>query len=164
MHKLIKTLFCIFSIMGCAMQADELSEAIKTSSVKKVSRLLYEQKPTAQQLVKYLDTAEQIMRMRRDNPGLGYYSSEDFSSNPYPPLMFASVGVFVIATGILMTESAWNNRLLGMATTWLPLSGITLAASAIARDRFDQEMARTLHSNAITIQEMLYDYSVSLKF
>lgn len=142
------------------LQADQLADAIHESAVTKVSLLLSEHKPTAQQLVKYLDTAEQVIRMRRDNPGLCYISKEMAKNRDRFQWLSVASLTYCLATPLCACYlDYFSDAGLKMIAISMPISMAITIACLSARDNASHEIKTTLYSNAIKIKEMLYDCS-----
>lgn len=154
-----------------SIQADTLSDAIRASNVEKVSQFLSEHKLNDKQIIKYLDTAEQTIRTRRENiilSELGKYTTEI----PREAQAFCGkmalifLGSFLMGVGAgIESERTHNELMASFSLGFLTLSGISLCASIGAYFRafcLVYKDPKVLYSDAITIKEMLYDYASGL--
>ena len=137
------SLLCVAS----AIHADQLSNAIRLSDVQIVRLLLTEHRPTEKQLIKYLDIAEQMIRTRRDQ--LNFNISETPGSSSKAMDYYALTALASLA-GIISFAVMKEYRYMKLSYMGLMISGIGLISCDIMN-------RSTLHENAITIKELLYD-------
>jgi len=161
----MKKIFVLFIFSFIAtMQADPISDAIQKSDVENVRLLLSTHKPTALQLVKYLDTAEQVIKSRRDelNPKV-YISAQNGSG---------ATGYWALATLVCMGgflgsigrayHFGENGRIFNTYSNHIDRWGTGFLiswAGLICSDAMDR---RNHHTSALAIKEMLYDISGDL--
>lgn len=160
----------IFLFVG-TMQADPLSDAIRASDITKVRLLISQSTLTEKQVIKYLDTAEQIIRVRHENFLLnGGGCAGDFPSDRYPYrakiLKWSAIGV-CIATPLLarkifdiMPPSDESEKIICSFVAGVFAFAISLNALAfvvIGIKMSDLPRIRTLCADSITIKELFYD-------
>jgi len=159
------TLLCFVSIT----HADQLSEAIHASDLQKVTMLLSNSTLTDKQWIKYLDTAEQIIRTRRNKLDAKVRPADNYKTSNKTGIagciaIACLISMPVSAAGTIATEL--NN------TTYVKCflvstigSMISMVATAICAE-LDKDIYRkhrqNLYEDAIRIKELLYDYEISL--
>lgn len=143
----MKKLYILFVLCFIStIQADDLSDAIRTSDVEKVEKFLAPHKLTNKQIIKYLDTAEQTLRVRRDSVTLNNWFADPFSD--------VSKGIALFGVGsYLVALKATIDRDFLLA----PLGYCSALASCLAVLLIEGKSPSTAHAKAIAIKEMLYD-------
>lgn len=174
--KLSSLLFLCFMF---AAHADQLSDAIQESDLQKVTSLLSELTLTDKQLTKYLDSAEQVIKTRRDCLHAKIILAEVPRSNIRGCFEIAflaclsSSGISAILRAYNNTYNDWgtshfkdmeskcNKAMLGSPTglTIIMIAFLICMQNDIKKFR---EHRSTLYENAIRIKELLYDYNNTL--
>ncbi|MDR3551122.1 MAG: hypothetical protein P4L31_06945 [Candidatus Babeliales bacterium] len=155
----MKKVFALFTLCFIStMQADKLSDAIRVSDVEKVGLLLTESKPTNKQLIKYLDTAEQIIRLRRDNLVVaGYRPTLKVATKYYTFLGLVSLLGCCFSAAIAAESKSVEDKNRAIFIAYV--TGLSTIGSLIAARYHGNVDMASYHADAITIKEMLYDYS-----
>jgi hypothetical protein len=153
-----------------AAQADILSDAIMASNIQEVRRLLAQNIIDGKNIIKYLDIAEQTIRLRRDNSIIYKYQfsipqDKRVTSNA---ILGISAGLFLLSLVTVSYEPEMNslcNRLhipnkiplaLGVSATRI---GVLFFAYGLAYKLYHTKFEYTCYAyrNAVLIKELLYE-------
>lgn len=147
------------------MYADELSDAIRRVDIEQVRLLLSSSKLTTLQIAKYMDAADQSVRLWHDNSVLGIRTSsnDDTIYEQWTGASFASTILFLCALIYTTHSDKQVSRILRI------MSGATLPTCIIyliSLDTLCSKQRRNTHRyymTAVTIKEMLYDYIATMQ-
>ncbi len=169
----------LFLLLTCiyTVHADQLSEAIRTSDLQRVTSLLSEKSITEKQMIKYFDLAEQIIRTRREEAHLTQVGRiyENSPITKYSLRAFFTFGtglIFVMPVAMAMGGYYYANKSYTKsslcAMTGLANLGGFFASFIIAMFFKNHAMQQycnkcfALYHDSVRIKELLYDYELSL--
>lgn len=145
----------ILSLVG-ATQADMLSDAIFESDVETVRVALSKSTFTRVEMIKYLDRAEHIIRMRWDDIVLEREGRiEECSDRDFYFGVISFLTCPISLCVALKTQQAW-----AAYTAMASFGGILICLSALESKLAESRVV--LHRDSMTIKEMLYDHWSSL--
>lgn len=159
----------IFFCFMHTSHADQLSGAIHASDLQKVTALLSASTVTTEQLAKYFDTAEQVIRTRRNKMDAKIRSSDDYRISNKTGIagciaIACLIGMPVSAAGSIVTEHYNDTYLKCFLGSTMGFT-ISMVATTIYSE-LDKEVYRkhlqNLYKDAVRIKELLYDYEISL--
>lgn len=156
----MKRLFLLSTLMLMhKMNANALSDAIRTSNVEKVKTILAQNLPQ-KNFVKYLDTAEQTVRLRRDalmvqqvNPC--HYDNAMVHRKKKNLLLMSSALFFAGA----FYPASKENGLMVIASLISSFAAVCMAAHYNSKDLGNSTAyVYRFYQDAVIIKELLYDH------
>lgn len=159
-----KSLLFIFLCFIHIVHADQLSEAIRASDLQKVTAFLSDATVTDKQLIKYLDTAEQVIRTRRNKIDAPIHSSTDYRVSRRTAISGLLTAISCVSLMIYAAKDHPFDKSYSKFVGSMVGFGIS-GLSTIICSALDEEAYRNHHQNlyedAIRIKELLYDYEIS---
>ncbi|MCL5875640.1 MAG: hypothetical protein M1114_04160 [Candidatus Dependentiae bacterium] len=157
--------------------ADQLSDAIRASDLRKVTALLSEQNISEKQMIKYFDLAEQTIRTRREEAHITQIRPifEDSRATKYSRrAVFSFLASAALGTPVLCAMGDYYDA--NKSYTKRNLCAITVLANfavffasfittAICVTKAQQQYRQkcfALYHDSVRIKELLYDYELSL--
>ncbi|MCL5875333.1 MAG: hypothetical protein M1114_02580 [Candidatus Dependentiae bacterium] len=173
LKRILLSLLLTFTI---PISADQLSDAIRVSNLRKVTALLSEQNISEKQMIKYFDLAEQIIRTRREEAHLtqvGPIFEDSWATRYSRRALISFTAGSLFATPVLFVMADYYDAkkspikcglcaitgLANIAGFFASLITMTICVTN-AQQQYSQKCFALYH-DAVRIKELLYDYELS---